>query len=511
MALRRLTLAISLFTALLGGVAVSPAAAAPERAASTGEVRFVKRMTPEFDRFVTGNQPATRAWINSKFWRTEVFAPFFDDKTSWYGKGWLYSDLYAVYADSPAAVTNERWILKDAAGNKLFIPWGCGGGKCPQYAADITSAEFRRSWIDALKANLAKGYRGAWIDDVNLELRVGDGNGRDVAPFSPSLGRVMTAADWRRAMADFVEQIRREVPNHELLHNSIWYAGQGAGRHDNPEVRRQIAAADYINLERGVTDTGLTGGRGEWSLRNVHAYADTVHSLGKGLIIDAWEGSDAAREYSLANYFLISAGVDGVGDMSQTPENWWGGWDANLGDAQGARYDWQGLMRRDFAGGLALVNEPQAPARTVTLPKAMHTLDGRVVTSVTLGAGQGAVLLGEKPSAGLPDGATLAGGGKKPAAGSGSATDGKNGGTAAKCKGRLVRVTYPTLRWNERAGKLVKAKGSARVCVTTKAKKGTKSYKRAVKRATKLARRASIEKARAARSSAVQAQAAQAA
>ncbi len=469
-------------------------------------------MTPADDKHVTGRDVAKQAWLNDKYWRTEVFAPFFNSMTSWYGQGWVYSDLYAIYTGSSLATQHPEWILRDGSGNKLFIPWGCSNGTCPQYAADITNPAFRADWIAKLKSTLAKGYKGAWIDDVNLELRVGNGHGQDVLPYSAALGRTMNAADWRKAMADFTEQVRREIPNHELLHNSIWYAGQGAGREKNADVQRQIASADYINLERGVTDGGLTGGNGEWSLRAVHNFADQVHAQGKGLIIDSYEGNDADREYSLANYLLINTGKDGVGDMSQGPDAWWKGWDADLGTASSGRYDWQGVIRRDFTGGIVLVNEPGAPNRTIALPKAMTTLDGRTVTQVTLSGKKGVVLRGEGVPAGTP-GTPAPSTPTKPAPSAPSTTAPGTapgtGGTkprAAKCT--TIRVTYPTLRWDAKKGRLVSGTGSAKVCIPSNLKKGTKAHKTAVKKATKRARKASIKKAKAARVQAVRAAAA---
>ena len=506
-ALRPIALALAALAASITGATASPALAATDATGRTGEVRFVKRMTPEFDRHVVGTSAAQQAWMNDKFWRTEVFTPFFDGMTSWYGKGWVYKDLYAIHTGSGLAARRPEWVLRSAAGKNLFIPWGCGGGTCPQLAADITSPAFRAAWIADLKASLARGYKGAWIDDVNLEMRVGDGNGNAVAPYSPALGRTMTADDWREAVASFTEQIRREIPDQELLHNSIWYAGQGAGRDRNADVQRQIASADYINVERGFNDGGLTGGTGEWSARELLAFIDRVHAKGKGVIIDAFDNSLAGAEYSLANYLLINTGRDGVGEISAAPDAWWKGWDTDLGTASSARYDWQGLMRRDFAGGLVLVNEPQAPARTVTLPQPMTTIDGRTVTSVTLSAGRGAVLFGAGFAPGSPD------------AGSGSGTTPTptptprpkptttprpttptaptTGTPAGACKN--VRVTYPTLRWDAAKGRLVAGRGSAVVCIPKALKAGTKAHRAALTKAKNEARRASLRKAKAAR------------
>lgn len=522
---RPLAVALAAIAVIFTGAPVA-AQAAVDATGRTGEVRFVKRMTPSDDKYVTSGVQSDRDWLNAKFWRTEVFTPFFDSRTSWYGRGWLYSDIYAIYKGGDIAVKHPEWILKDGAGNKLFIPWGCGGGSCPQYAADITNPDYRAFWIAQLKTNLAKGYKGAWIDDVNLERRVGNGNGDEVAPYSAALGRTMSVGDWRKAMADFTEQVRAEVPNHELLHNSIWYAGGDVGRHSNPDIQRQINSADYINVERGVTDGGLTGGTAEWSYRRLLDYIGFVHSKGKGVIIDSSEQTNEAREYSLASYFLLNTGKDGVGDMSQTKDSWWKGWDADLGAAKTDRFDWQGLLRRDFTGGIALVNEPGAPARTVNLPTAMKTIDGRTVTSVTLGGSRAAVLFGDggTPPAGAPaagTGATTAPTGSTPTTG--------NGGTQApkpttptttpkpttpttpvpvKESCTKVRVTYPTLRWDNKKGRFVTKTGSAIVCIPKALKAGTKAHKAALKKAKLQARKASLKKAKAAKAEAARAKAA---
>lgn len=502
---RRLLASLIAFIAIF--VAAAPAGAAVDASTNAGTTRFVKRMTPAFDRYVTNPSPSTAAWLNKKLWRTEVFTPFFDDKLATYGNAWFYSDIYAIYTGSDVASQHPEWILKDGAGNKLFIPWGCSNGTCPQYAADITNPAYRAWWIGNVTRSLAKGYKGVWVDDVNLEMRVGNGDGREIAPYSPALGRVMSAADWRRAMADFTEQLRAAAPaDKEILHNSIWYAAQGAGRDTDASVQRQIASADYINIERGFNDDGLTGGTGEWSLRALQGFVDRVHGKGKGVIIDAFDASAGGMEYSLANYLLISNGRDGVGQIDMTPDNWWAGWDTDLGGALSGRYDWQGVQRRDFQGGMALVNEPGAPTRTVQLPSAMTTIDGRSVTSVTISAGRGVVLKGagstaqpSAPTTGTAPGSTTGSTGSTTGAGT-------SGGTTASASCTKVRVTYPTLKWNAKKGQLVRAKGSTTVCISSNL--SSRARRAAVKRARESARRTSVRRAKAARRAAVRAEAA---
>lgn len=370
----------------------TPAAGA-DTPGSPGTVRFVKRTGPEFDRFTANPTADFPAWMRAKFWRSEVFTPYFDNKTGWYPNGWVYSDLYAIYTGSSLARQHPEWILKDGAGNNLYIPWGCSGGTCPQFAGDIGNPAYRAWWIAQAGASLAQGYKGLWVDDVNMEFNVGNGNGDNTTPIDPRTGQPMTYTAWRNYVATFCEEIRAAFPSAEILQNSIWYAVAGP-RDSDPYVQRQIKSADYINIERGVNDDGLTGGTGEWSLNALLSYVDRIHALGKGVVLDGFDDSSQGREYSLASYFLISSGNDGVGLNTMTPENWWGGYDVDLGAPSGPRTTWNGLLRRDFANGMVLVNGPQSPTRTVQLGGTFYDTSNNAVTQVTLAARSGAVLRG---------------------------------------------------------------------------------------------------------------------
>ena len=126
-----------------------------------------------------------------------------------------------------------------------------------------------------------QGYAGIFIDDVNMEMKVSNGNGDFTRPIDPRTGQPMSDTDWRRYVAEFTEQIRAAFPDKEIIHNSLWWMD-----HNDPYVQRQVAAADYVELERGFNDTGITGGTGQWSYENYLAYVDWLHSLGKGAVYE---------------------------------------------------------------------------------------------------------------------------------------------------------------------------------------------------------------------------------
>jgi hypothetical protein len=368
---------------------------APRAGADTaGTVHFVRAADSAFDAFTSSPSPAAQAWLRAHMWRLIVWSPFFDQRTAWYPEGWMYRDAYAIYASSTLAAQHPEWILKDAAGNNLYIPWGCSSGTCPQYAGDISNPAFRHHWIEEVRAGLAHGYRGLFVDDVNMEERTGDGQEREVAPLVG--GATLSAGSWRAFMAQFMAEVRAALPGIEIVHNAIWFANSGAGTSD-PSIRREAESADYINLERGVNDSGLTGGSGRWSLSAFFAYIDSLHALGRGVVLEGGARDPRGMEYNLASYLLVSNGNDAVSGGGQTPSSWWPGWDVNLGEATDARHGFGGLLRRDFTGGIVLVNPPGAATQTVALPAAMRDVAGNLVQSVTLPAASGAVLRAAPP------------------------------------------------------------------------------------------------------------------
>ena len=366
---------------------------------SAGTVHFVKMADSSFDQFTSSPTSATQEWLTGHAWRMIVWSPYFDSKTSWYPNGWVYDDSYAIYRESQLASQHPEWILKDTEGNPLYIQYGCSGGTCPQYAADISNLAYRQYWINNLKSEIAHGYKGVFVDDVNMEMRVSNGREEAVAPIDPSTGQPMTKDTWRHYMAQFMAEIRASLPaSVEIVHNAIWFADEDAGT-ANADIKSEISSATYINLQRGVNDSGLTGGDGQWSLNAFFSYIDQIHALGKGVILDGEASDPTSLEYNLAAYFLISTGNDAVSGGEQTPTNWWAGWNVNLGEAAGPRYTWDNLLRRDFAGGMVLVNPPGEPTRTVTLTTPMQNVSGGTVTSVTLPAASGAILVGTPPTA----------------------------------------------------------------------------------------------------------------
>jgi hypothetical protein len=376
----------------------------PDPGPAAGQIRIVKTATPAFDPYTNSGSDSIQQWMRSRFTRMLVHSPYFDQKTRWFPDSMLYIDLYAIYRTRSDAApyvvdSHPEWILRDASGNPLYIPWGCDttAHTCPQFAGDFSNQNFRNWWIDNARQALARGnYIGIWIDDVNMDWRVGDGDGNFVNPIDASTGLPMTVDNWRRYMADFLQAIRQALPDIEILHNSLWFAG-GDQRTDNYDIRREINAADDIYIEHGVNDSGLKGGTGPWSLNALLSFVDKVNWFGRRVVIAGLGGDSPNRdsvEYAAACYFLVSNGNDFIGDKrAVTPDQPWPVLGVDLGAPKGPRYTWNGLLRRDFANGMVLVNGPESNPVTVSLPASYLRADGTPANSVTLGATRGAVLL----------------------------------------------------------------------------------------------------------------------
>jgi len=376
---------------------VAQTAAEPSR---PGKVRFLLRIDPSIDPFVGSGNPADEQWIREHWWRMMVYSTWFDKKTRWYPGGLLYKDCCGIYPKQQDVLSQHPdWVLKDEAGNALFIQYNCKPEQnmCSHYAADVGNPAFREWWINEARNVISRGYKGLWIDDVNMSWRISNGQGKFVNPIDPRTGRLMPEEDWRRYLAEFMEQVRAELPGIDIVHNAIWFAGPKGIRDRDPFIQREYRAADYINNEHGVYgDHGLRGGAGEWSYQIRLEYYDRVHALGKGVIIDEVapeSNTSQGREFTVATYFLVSTGLDAVGNQQiHHSAEWWSGYDIDLGDPLGPRGLWNGLYRRDYSAGVVLVNPPESPRQTVTLPSPLVTLEGAQVTSLTLDAKQGIIL-----------------------------------------------------------------------------------------------------------------------
>jgi hypothetical protein len=392
---KRLLFAVAILLAAAVGLMKPGPAPAAEVA---GALNIVRNATSEFDNYTGGATPSQQAWIRSHYSMIRGYAPYFDRALSWAPPAEVYKDLYAIYPEETSLISRHpEWLLREANGKPLYIPWECNGSSCTQYAGDVGNPEFRHWWIAEAQSEIAQGFEGLFIDDVNMEMRVGNAHGEEVAPYDPRTGAPMTLTNWRRYVAEFTEEIRAALPGVKITHNVIWYVDR-----EDPSVRREMASANVVNLERGVNDSGLTAGGGKYGYESLLSLVEYVHAMGRSVMFSSGMANPKEREYEIASFLLVNNGADSLCAAYQAdPDNWWSGYEMNLGGATSGRHRWNGLQRRDFADGMVLAAEPGVRSTTVQLGGTYQEVGGGTVSQVTLSAHEGVILIGAD-SAGAP-------------------------------------------------------------------------------------------------------------
>lgn len=317
----------------------------PPPAPGQGRVRTVFKTGSDTDALLNSFGAAEWAWANEHWDRMYVYPPYSDRWLGKMPKAWAYQDSYAIYNPSQYATEHPDQILKDAAGAKLYIPWGQRpDGSYPQYAADPGNAAWRQAYSDRVKAAAARGY-GLYADDVNLDRVAVTG-----APVDPRTGGAMLLANWQRYFAEMMRKVRADNPGVELVHNSLWWAS-------GEWVAAQIKAADVFSLERGFLDGNYFKNPGQFE--HLFSFVDELHSWGVSAYHLAYATSEQDALFNLCCALLCSDGTDFISGPLMQPSNWLSAYDADLGAEVEPRtnigtYVW----RRKFDGATVTVDVP---------------------------------------------------------------------------------------------------------------------------------------------------------
>lgn len=269
-----------------------------------------------------------RNWFQ---WRAALMSgwtPWFDPVMQWHtGLTGFYSDSYAIYNNKPPnptdpAVTNPEWIAVDGAGNKLYIPFNCANGTCPQYAANIRHQGFIAFMIANTATVLKLGYQTLFLDDVNLEPRTSDGSGNIIFP-----ANCPDAPTWAAAVVSYVQAFRKAFPSIQIIHNSIWFSSA-----PQASIDAQIKACDLVNCERGFGDANLN----PQSFQAFMEFIDHVHALGRSVI--QMEYAKDNLSFKIACFLLMYEPGDLFACQNLFPDAWDPQMDVDFGAARGRRY-----------------------------------------------------------------------------------------------------------------------------------------------------------------------------
>ena len=342
--------------------------------------------------------PSIAQFWNDNYDFAYVFPPYFNEgknAKNWYFNPTMgYLDISVLYNDSRDSDKPGDWFLKDSNGNKIFLNWGCGGGSCPQYVADIGNQGFRQYVKDRITEYINWEHEGVMLDDVNFYIwNHVYGNGQQAQAINPRTGQNLTETEWNEYMATLVEEIEDTHPDLLISTNTHYFQID----YSNSYHQRSLASTDIHLMEIGFLDPNLNRG----SYESLYGFSDFAHN--KGAVVyymDNGSGADIGNDHKkaesfLANYFMVNEGGDFIStqDRQNTPQNYWSGWDIDLGNALGLRSNNDGIYTRVFEKGKVIVNEPDAPTRTVSLGGNYKNMNGQTVNSVTLNQQSGAVFL----------------------------------------------------------------------------------------------------------------------
>jgi hypothetical protein len=233
------------------------------------------------------------------------------------------------------------------------------------------------AYVAKVRRDMRLGYAGVFVDDANWS-----------AGYSPSPGP-------RAALANMLVAVRSAEPAAVIEMNSQYHDIWPLMKARDPDVERALKVVNIVTKEFGVGPTaGINTGQDYGEL---FQFIDALHAKGIHVTMtgDRLGNPVPTMEYNLATYLLANDGGDYVNGDNQTPAHWWPGFNVNLGQPVTRRErSPTGLWKRAFSGGVVYTVEPGASRQTIRLGKAMHSAQWGTVRSVTLSAGQGAVLVG---------------------------------------------------------------------------------------------------------------------
>jgi hypothetical protein len=230
------------------------------------------------------------------------------------------------------------------------------------------------AYVAKVKRDMNAGYAGVFVDDANWS-------------FSPSPGPEPN-------LANLLEAIRNAEPGALIEMNSQFRDIWPKMKAGDSNVARALSQVNLVTKEFGVGPSSGIDTGAEYA--ELLTYVDALHAKGIHVVMTGDERSIdvPTAEYNLATCLLVNDGGDFV-NQAQQKLRWWRGFRVDLGSALGPRErSSSGVWSRSFSGGVVYTVEPGAPTQTIQLGRRMRSAEWGKVESVTLAAGQGAVLAG---------------------------------------------------------------------------------------------------------------------
>jgi hypothetical protein len=278
------------------------------------------------------------------------------------------------------------WFLTDPAGNRLN-----SSGYSWLWLLDVGNRAYQNAWADGVIAEArADGWDGVFMDDTNPTVRY---------HFDPArVAKYPTDAAWRAATRSMLENVGPRIQASGLLAIANVCCARDHGTVWKDWLPFLSGAMDEMFTKWGndpATGYVWDWGPGGWSgqLEEVReAEAQGKYFLG---IAHSRATDGRAAAYGLATMLLASQGRSSFALAEDyTSETRFPIYDRalQLGSPTGPYYRVGTAYRREFSAGTVVVNPTLSPVR-FELGATYLAADGAPVTSVTLEATSGTVLL----------------------------------------------------------------------------------------------------------------------
>lgn len=279
------------------------------------------------------------------------------------------------------AARHPGWFLTDTSGRRIQSESYRG-----LWFTDVGNRAYQNAWAGAVISTLrAKGFDGVMLDDANSDAsgHLGD---RTIASYP-------APASYASATESFLRNVCRQI-------RSAGFLALPNVNGDAPRaVRKRWAAhCDGTVKEHWAKwgeSTDLQKSGDEWL--GELAQLDDAEKAGKILLPITYGPKGDAHDmtFARASFLLAWSGKGGSALVWDTPgaDPWSAAWTVAVGAPLGARRLLAGgVWRRDFTGGVVLVNPSASDSATVALGAAYRGSDGAWVSSVTLRPSSAAIL-----------------------------------------------------------------------------------------------------------------------
>ncbi len=295
-----------------------------------------------------------------------------------------YKDLLAMqtsYSDWATVNSHEDWFIHDTSGNRIInslYGW---------YLMDVGNAGWRAHWVSIVNSKIGTLYDGVFIDDVWNSL-------------SGYVSGVSTSvtSNWHSNVLGMLQYIKANITPGKIviINTDEWNSNTYVSVVDGQMLEGFVHCSWEQVYTQGSRDTGLI-----MTIINKMATNTAAGKIVIGLsgTIVSSDSAAMARmvKYCYAGFLLAKNGAGAYWGFnnyysSDGSKGYYSVMDAPIGDPTNAYYQSQNVYMRDFTNGKAIFN-PTANTYTINLNGTYKTLSGTTVTTITIGAYSGEVLV----------------------------------------------------------------------------------------------------------------------